>query len=131
MTTRGWPTVAATGDRFLLVLDASEGVEQAYRKQHPSLSGRVMFGLYDETQPEAAVLNLQEPVSEQEHIRKAVAQGFLVRTRSDSATLEARAHDYRRLQAALRSGAQIISTDYYRGAPDPLGLHFVVSLPTP
>jgi hypothetical protein len=33
------------------------------------------------------------------------------------------------LEAALRSKAQIVSTDDYPGAPDPLGLKFVVSVP--
>jgi hypothetical protein len=50
----------------------------------------------------------------------------LVRVRSDADTAEARNHDLGRLQSAERSGAQIISTDYYPGAPDPLDLKFVV-----
>jgi hypothetical protein len=37
--------------------------------------------------------------------------------------------DCRTLQAALRSGAQVISSDYYPGAPNPLDLKFVISPP--
>ena len=44
--------------------------------------------------------------------------GYLVRTRSDANTTEARENDYSRFEAALESGAQIISTDYY--LPDTL-----------
>ena len=50
-------------------------------------------------------------------IQEAVSKGFIVRTRSDSNTDEARTGDYTIADAAIASGAQIISTDYYR--PDP------------
>jgi hypothetical protein len=39
---------------------------------------------------------------------------FIVRTRSDAGTIEARNNDYRRFNAAWQSGSQIISTDYYK-----------------
>ncbi|MET3663564.1 phosphatidylinositol-specific phospholipase C domain-containing protein [Caulobacter sp. 1776] len=125
----GWPTLAAARGKVLLVLDSNPRIAQAYRQGHPSLKGRMMFGLYDVAEPEAAVFNIQDPKAEEARIKALVAQGFLVRTRSDADTREARAHDLSRLQAAVRSGAQIISSDYYPGAPDPLGLSFVVSPP--
>ena len=39
-------------------------------------------------------------------------RGFLVRTRADAGTTEARSNDTRRRDQALASGAQFISTDY-------------------
>lgn len=128
-TSGRWPTLAASRGKVLLVLDSNPRIAQAYRQDHPSLKGRIMFGFYDAAEPEAAVFNIQDPKAEETRIKDLVAQGFLVRTRSDADTREARAHDQSRLQAALRSGAQIISSDYYPGAPDPLGLHFVVTPP--
>jgi hypothetical protein len=125
----GWPSLAASRGRVLLVLDSNPRIAQLYRQDHPSLTGRMMFGLYDAAESEAAVFNIQNPKAEEARIKNLVAQGFLVRTRSDADTREARQHDLGRLQAALRSGAQIISTDYYPGAPDPLGLRFVVTPP--
>jgi hypothetical protein len=122
-----WPTQAASRGKVLLVLDSNPRISQAYRQGHPSLKGRILFGLYDAAEPEAAVFNIQDPKAEEARIKDLVAQGFLVRTRSDADTREARQHDLSRLQAALRSGAQIISSDYYPGAPDPLGLQFVVA----
>jgi hypothetical protein len=124
-----WPSLAASRGKVLLVLDSNPRIAQLYRQDHPSLTGRMMFGLYDAAEPEAAVFNIQNPQAEEARIKNLVAQGFLVRTRSDADTREARQHDLGRLQAALRSGAQIISTDYYPGAPDPLGLRFVVTPP--
>lgn len=42
-----------------------------------------------------------------------VRRGFIVRTRADAGTIEALENDYSRWEAAQRSGAQIITTDYY------------------
>jgi hypothetical protein len=126
VTGGGWPTVESAKDKVLLVLDANPRVEDAYRAGHPSLKGRALFGLYAESEPEAAVFNIQDPRPEEARIRTLVAQGFLVRTRSDADTTEARNHDLNRLAVAVRSGAQVISTDYYPGAPDPLDLKFEV-----
>ena len=78
---------------------------------------------------EAAVFNIQDPRPEEARIKALVAQGFLVRTRTDADTTEARNHDLGRLEASVRSGAQIISTDYYPGAPDPLNPKFEVRPP--
>lgn len=126
VTGGGWPTADSARGKVLLVLDANPRIEDAYRAGHPSLQGRVLFGLYAEDQPEAAVFNIQDPRPEEARIKTLVAQGFLVRTRSDADTTEARNHDLARLQSAERSGAQVISSDYYPGAPDPLGLKFEV-----
>jgi hypothetical protein len=124
-----WPALRSARGKVLLVLDSNPRISQLYRQDHASLKGRMMFGLYDVAEPEAAVFNIQDPKAEEARIKALVGQGFLVRTRSDADTKEARAHDQTRLQAALRSGAQVISSDYYPGAPDPLGLGFVVSPP--
>jgi len=41
-----------------------------------------------------------------------VKAGFVVRTRADADTVEARSNDTTRRDAALQSGAQYVSTDY-------------------
>jgi hypothetical protein len=57
-----------------------------------------------------------------------VREGYLVRTRADADTREARAEDTSRRQLAFDSGAQFISTDYYE--PDPrFGGHYQVIFP--
>jgi hypothetical protein len=57
-----------------------------------------------------------------------VRSGYLVRTRADEGTQEARRGDYHRLEAALSSGAQYVSTDYY--LPDKrFPTHYQVQLP--
>jgi len=42
-----------------------------------------------------------------------VKKGYIVRTRADSDTWEARINDKSRFEAACQSGSQIITTDYY------------------
>jgi hypothetical protein len=66
-----------------------------------------------EGHPCAAVRILNDPVKDEDYIRRLVAQGFLVRTRADADTKEARENDFSRFEHAQNSGAQIISTDYY------------------
>ncbi|WP_340696702.1 Ca2+-dependent phosphoinositide-specific phospholipase C [Flavobacterium ginsengisoli] len=46
-------------------------------------------------------------------IEDLVKKGYIIRTRADSDTKEARANDYSHFEAAKKSGAQIITTDYY------------------
>ncbi len=126
---RRWPTLADAAGRFLFVLDGSAAHEDAYRLDHPSLAGRAMFGFYDERAPEAAVFNIQDPVAEGQRIRRLVRAGFLVRTRADADMVEVRTGDRRRLDAAIGSGAQWISTDAYDGIPDPVGYRYRAALP--
>lgn len=125
---RAWPTVEAARGKVLLIHDTSPRLTALYADGHPSLTGRLMFGLHDEAASEAAVFNIQDPTVEGDRIRRLVGEGFLVRTRADANTTEARRGDLTRLRAAVTSGAQLISTDYYPGAPDPAGLGFVVRL---
>jgi hypothetical protein len=64
--------------------------------------------------PNAAFLILNGASTDEDSIRSKVSQGYIVRTRADSGTKEARTGDYTNMNAAFRSGAQITSTDYYR-----------------
>ena len=123
-----WPKLEEARGKFLFVLD-EEGQKQAdYISGHPSLKGRVMFVNAPEGTPEAAFRIVNEPVADWPYIQYLVRSGYFVRTRADADTVEARKNDYSRWRAALISGAQIISTDYY--VPDP-ALHtgYRVQLP--
>lgn len=126
---RGWPSLSAARGRIFILLDVRAAVSDIYRAGHPSLAGRAMFGWYPDDQPEAAIQIVQDPLVDGEKIRRWVREGVIVRTRTDANTVEARAHDYAKARAAMASGAQAVSTDYYPGAPDPLHLGFTVTLP--
>ena len=61
-------------------------------------------------------------------IRAALDAGMLVRTRTDADLVEGRSGDSSRASAAFASGAQVVSTDFFRPAPEISG-DFVVALP--
>lgn len=109
----GWPTLNELRGKFMFVLDDSEQKIQSYIDGHPSLEGRAMFVDAPEESPEASFRIVNDPRNRLAYIQALVRQGFIVRTRADADTLEARQGDTARLDAALASGAQIISTDYY------------------
>ncbi len=112
-----WPTLGEARGKVLFALDEDAPVVARYRGARRSLEGRVFFVNTDETSPAAAYLTINDPVADGARIRKAVAAGFIVRTRADSGTVEARANDPQRRDAALASGAQFVSTDYFWPEP--------------
>ncbi|WP_295165674.1 Ca2+-dependent phosphoinositide-specific phospholipase C [uncultured Brevundimonas sp.] len=123
----GWPTVGEARGKVFFALDEGPEKVAAYSKSRPSLQGRAMFVNSDEASPAAAYLTLNDPVAQQDRIRAAVRQGFIVRTRADADTVEARAADVSRRTAAFASGAQYVSTDYYWA--DPRFAPYAVRLP--
>lgn len=123
----GWPGLSEARGRILFVLDDSAAKKNGYAEGHPSLAGRVMFIDAPEDTPEAAIRIVNNPVRDREYIRQLVEAGFIVRTRSDADTVEAQSGDNSRFDAALMSGAQIISTDYY--LEDPRFPGFRIGLP--
>lgn len=109
-----WPMVKQARGKFLFVLDETGTKRAAYIEGHPSLKGRTLFTNSEPGTPEAAFLIMNDPQKEGNGITELVKKGYLVRTRADTDTKEARQNDYRGFEAAQRSGAQIITTDYYQ-----------------
>lgn len=112
-----WPTLAAARGKFVFVLDEPPAKVAVYRGARRSLEGRVFFINTDEASPAAAYLTLNDPVHDGARIRRDVAAGYLVRTRADANTREARIDDTGPRDAALASGAQYVSTDYLWADP--------------
>jgi hypothetical protein len=108
----GWPSLKNARGKFIFILDETGDKRSAYVKNHPSLKGRVLFTDSDPGTPEAAILIRNDP--QKGNIPELVKKGYIVRTRADSDTEEARRNDKSRFKAACQSGAQIITTDYYQ-----------------
>jgi hypothetical protein len=125
---QSWPALESARGKFLFVLDEEGRKRDTYIEGHPSLRGRVMFTNSTEGHPEAAFRIVNEAQQDAAYIQYLVRSGYYVRTRADSDTVEARKNDYTRWQAALISGAQVISTDYYQ--PDPAVGPYHVQLPS-
>lgn len=106
----GWPTLGESKGRVMLTL---LGNRDAYRTGRPSLEGRVMFTSSSPGQPDAAFVMRDSPTgANTAAIQDLVRQGYVVRTRADEPTIEARSGDTARREAALASAAQWVSTDY-------------------
>ncbi|MGH6870393.1 MAG: phosphatidylinositol-specific phospholipase C1-like protein [Rhizomicrobium sp.] len=113
----GWPTLGQSRGKVLFALDEDEPKISFYRGAHKTPSGWMMFVNAPEDAPDAAYLTLNEALTDTAHITNDVMLGYLVRTRADADTVEARKNDTARRDAALKSGAQYVSTDYME--PDP------------
>jgi hypothetical protein len=123
---KGWPSLEESKGKVLFVLDAGSTITNMYIEN--SLKCKPMFpNVEDEDHPLAAFFIMNDPKAQQEDIQKRVKAGFMVRTRADADTKEARTGDLSRLEAAIASGAQVISTDYYLDRISPSG-KFQVSL---
>jgi hypothetical protein len=107
-----WPTLAQAKGKFLFILDDNGKKRDLYLLNHPSLKGRMVFANADPGTPEAATLFRNN--AEDSSISDLVKKGYIIRTRADSNTLEARKNDYTHFNDASKSGAQIITTDYYK-----------------
>ncbi len=104
-----WPTLQQARGKVVFLMDQKK-MGPLYLEGHPSLTGRILFTNADAGTADAAFIEQNDAPAEA--IAALVRQGYLVRTRADSDTKEARTNNTARRDAALASGAQIISTDY-------------------
>lgn len=129
---KNWPTVNDSRGKFIFLMLPSAGggagAASPYVKNRPNLEKRVMFIQSTPKDDFAAFFLLDNSIIRQEEIKKYVAMGYMVRTRSDIETYEAKVNDYTRAKAAFSSGAQIISTDFYKRG-NGYGTGYVVQLP--
>lgn len=109
----GWPKLNAVKGKFLFVLDESDPKMDLYLQKFPGLKGAALFVNAEEGNPEAAFRIINDPIADFKKIHSLVKKGYMVRTRADADTKEARTNDYTRFEKAKASGAQVITTDYY------------------
>jgi hypothetical protein len=125
---RGWPRLGEARGKVLFALDNEGEEKRLYLAGHPSLRGRVLFTSSRPGAPEAAFVKLNDPLDDGALIRDLVARGYIIRTRADADTEQARTGDTTQRDAALASGAQFVSTDYPVPNPD-FGTGYFVDLP--
>jgi len=127
VTNAGWPTLAQSRGKVLFALDNTGSHRTAYLDGAPDLDGRLMFVSSPPGEPTAGFIKMNNVLNDFELIRRYSEAGFLIRTRSDIPTVEARSGDTQRRDHALESGARYVSTDYLE--PSPFGSGYVVELP--
>jgi len=106
-----WPTLDSARGKIVFLLDQRHA-DPEYVADHPSLKGRVIFTNAAPGTPDAAFTEVNDPLQDPELIPSLVRKGYLVRTRTDADTVQARSGDVAQRDAAFASGAQILSTDY-------------------
>ncbi len=127
-----WPTVDDSKGKFVFILlSSSAGIsnnESPYLSGHPSLKGRMMFIESAPGKDYSAFVLYDNAIVRQNEIQKLVKEGYLVRTRSDIETYEAKVNDRTREKAAFSSGAQVVSTDFFRKG-NAYGTDYYVTMP--
>lgn len=109
-----WPALASARGKVMFLMD-QRPVGPVYLEGHPALRGRLIFTNAVPGQADAAFT--EENEGSQEAIAALVRKGYLVRTRTDADTKQARSNDTARRDIALASGAQFLSTDYPKSEP--------------
>jgi hypothetical protein len=113
---KGWPTLAKARGKVVFLLYIKKSAP-AYLTGHENLKGRVLFTNSDPGKPDAAFVERDNGTPEM--IDELVKKGYLVRTRGDFNTNQGRTNDTTRRDALLKSGAQMISTDFPVSEPAP------------
>jgi hypothetical protein len=111
--TNGWPNMDDVNGRFLFVLDEKAEKISNYLDRDTEYKDKVLFVNTPEGNPDAGFRIINNPIRDFDYIKELVKKGYLVRTRADAGTKEARTNDYSKFKKAKASGAQVISTDYY------------------
>ncbi|MGZ4798658.1 MAG: Ca2+-dependent phosphoinositide-specific phospholipase C [Acidimicrobiia bacterium] len=112
VTTDGWPTIASVRGQVMFVMDNAGSYRDTYTAGHPTLEHRMIFTNSEIGRPDAAFIKLNDPIGDAVAIHEAVAAGYVVRTRADADTFEARDNNTVPRDTALADGAQWVSTDY-------------------
>jgi len=121
-----WPTLRSSRGKVVFLMD-QRPVGPVYLEGHPSLRGRVIFTNAAPGEPDAAFMERNDGSADE--IAALVRKGYLIRTRTDADTKQARTNDTSMRDAMIASGAQILSTDYPINEPAKWAGHYVVALP--
>lgn len=127
----GWPTLKQSRGKVMFLMDNAGAYRTTYLAGHPDLRGRQLFTNSTPGQPDAAFVEENDPLGANlARIQDEVHKGYIVRTRADVDTVQARTGDTTMRDAALASGAQMVSTDYpVPGIASRFGTSYVAQLP--
>lgn len=112
---KAWPRLSQMRGKFLflyLVPGLNLETFAPYMQDRPSLQGRAAFVQGLPGMPHTAFILVDNALTRPDRIPQLVRAGYMVRSRADIDTDEARRNDSDRRDRTLASGAQVISTDY-------------------
>jgi hypothetical protein len=109
----GWPKLKEARGKIVFIINGGMHITELLTKSYPSFQGLPYFSFTELDRPESAFIKCDNPNTDFEKIKQSVAKGYIVRTRGDADTEEARRNDYSSFNKAKTAGAQLISTDFY------------------
>lgn len=109
--TKGWPTLESAKGKVVFLLD-QERVSGLYLVGHKNLAGRVMFTNAEPGNPDAAFVKVNDAEADPDWVTLLVRRGYLVRTMTDGGSAAVKTNNTTRMEIAMKSGAQLLSTDY-------------------
>jgi hypothetical protein len=119
LTSVGWPSLNSVLGKVMVIFDGNGDDYKKYIHQN------LAFVYGNTNDAETAFVIRNNPLGNEDQI-SALSETYIVRTRTDVETMQARTNDYSMFDAAIKSRAQILSTDYY--APDAKLSGYYVSL---
>lgn len=107
-----WPTLGEVRGHVVFIMLDSDDHQRRYTYERTTLAGRAMFVKADSLDaPYAAFTKYNNPITDADKTRAAVAQGFIVACNAGSADGTDEDNEAR-VQAGLDVGAHTIGTDY-------------------
>lgn len=123
----GWPTLAESRGKVLFALDNTGEHKSMYLNGNPNLEERIMFVSSEPPESTAGFIKMNDAIRQADLIQDYISKGYLIRTRTDLPTQEARSGSTKRMEIAIQSGAQYLSTDYPEVSP--FGSGYIVKFP--
>jgi|GEM_PF-229677 hypothetical protein len=124
----GWPEINAVRGQVMFLMDNGGTFRTWYRDGHVGLANRVLFTNASPGDDDAAFIERNDSKGSLADIQSLIGQGYVVRTRADADTVEARNNDTTTRDAAIASGATWVSSDYVV-AGRAFGNPYVVQIP--
>ena len=110
----GYPLLSEVRGKIIFILMTNQSLNKELCNTFPSYRTLPFFTFTTPSNEEAVFIKYDNPILDFDKIKTLVKAGYIVRTRSDVETEEARNNDYSMFYLANESSAQIISTDYYQ-----------------
>ncbi len=112
LAAEGWPTLGEVRGHLLPWLLTYGEPKDLYTHGGEDLDGRLLFVRSEPGDPYGAVVNRDGPEGSEEDIQAMIGAGYLVRTRADAGGVSDQDDAAPRREAAIESGATMITTDY-------------------
>lgn len=110
LRTENWPALNECLGKVIFIVDGDRGGK--YRRYLENGEDRPMFVYSEPESKSTAFVKRNDPIGQEQAISE-LTELYIVRTRTDVETIQARNNDYSMYEAAIASQAQILSTDFY------------------